>query len=87
MWHVKEKLKSACILNHPYALLITQIQMFYERLIAACKLLIVCFMAFIININVIYIDMYTPLLFGTVVLMVYGFLNPFDPHVQNLFNN
>ena len=44
-------------------------------------------MAFIININVIYIDMYTPLLFGTVVLVVYGFLNPLDPHVQNLFNN
>ena len=84
MRHVKEKL------NYPYALLIftqIQIQMFYERLIAACKLLIVCFMAFIININVIYIDMYTPLLFGTVVLVVYGFLNPLDPHVQNLFNN
>ncbi len=61
--------------------------MFRERLIAACKLIIACFISFIININVIYIDMYTPLLFGTFVLVVYGFLNPYDPHIQNLFQN
>lgn len=61
--------------------------MFRERLIAACKLLLACFLAFIININVIYIDMYTPLLFGAIVLVMYGFLNPHDPHIQNLFHN
>lgn len=56
-----------------------------KRLIAACKLLIVCFIAFIVHINKIDIDMYNPLLFGAVTLIMYAFLNPNDRHIRNLF--
>ena len=59
--------------------------MFQERLLAACKLLFVCFIALCIHINKIHVDMYKPLLFGAGVLVVYAFVNPNDPHIRNLF--
>jgi hypothetical protein len=59
--------------------------MFYQRLTAACKLILVCIIATFININTFHVDMYKPLLFGSCVLVVYAFINPNDPHIKNLF--
>ena len=59
--------------------------MFRQRVIAACKLVLVCLIAVCIHINKLHVDMYKPLLIGAGVLSLYAFLNPNDPHIRNLF--
>jgi hypothetical protein len=58
-----------------------------NKLEGVIKLLCVFLYAFCIHVNKIHVDMYTPLLLAGLVLLVWVFLNPDDPHVQNLKRN
>ncbi len=56
-----------------------------DRIIAIFKLIIVFIVSVLINIQMITADMIIPLSLAGFVLLVYGFLNPNDPHIKNLF--
>lgn len=58
-----------------------------QRVEGVVNLLLVFLFAFCIHANKIHVDMYTPLLLAGLVLLVFVFLNPDDPHVRNLNRN
>lgn len=58
-----------------------------QRLEGVVKLILVFLFAFCVHANKIHVDMYTPLLLAGLVLVVFVFLNPDDPHIQTLNHN